>query len=253
MDKKISIGIIGYGDFTRVICEQLADKADIIIYSRSNPPGKRSHGASFVTIEEALSRDIIIPSIPSQVFEEFFSAHAHLINPQALILDVCSVKVKPLAVLERLLPKTCQILGTHPMFGPASVARNGGVKGLVCVVVPVRIPAERLEHIKSYLKNELQLRVITRTADKHDREMAYVQGLSHYIGRVVDIMKIPQTELATFAYKDLLDMRFVQGSDSWDLFMSIVHENPYAAEVQAKMKEAQKILDESIESRYKRY
>lgn len=247
------IGIIGYGDFTRVICQQLGPLADVAIYSRTHTSGRTPYGAEFASLKEVLSRDVIVPSIPSQAFEDFFSHHAHLINPQAIVVDVCSVKVKPLEVLERLLPKTCEILGTHPMFGPASVARNGGVKGLVCVVVPVRIDEKRLEQIKYYLKNTLQLRVVTRTAEKHDREMAYVQGLSHYIGRVVDIMKISQTELATFAYKDLLDMRFVQGSDSWDVFMSIVHENPYAAEVQAKMKEAQKILDGCIERRKKDY
>ena len=41
-------------------------------------------------------------------------------------------------------------------------------------------------------------------------------------------MAIPESALATLAYDDLLDMKHIQGSDSWELFASIVQENPYA-------------------------
>ena len=76
--------------------------------------------------------------------------------------------------------------------------------------------------------------------------MAYVQGLSHYIGRVMDIMEIPDTPLATMAYEDLLDMKRIQGGDSWDLFMSIMHENPYAVSVQANFEQACRQLNDDL-------
>ena len=61
--------------------------------------------------------------------------------------------------------------------------------------------------------------------------MAYVQGLSHFIGRTMDELAIPDSPFATMAYEHLLDMKRIQGGDSWELFRSIMHENPYAAAV----------------------
>lgn len=123
--KKYQIGIIGYGDFTKVMLEYLAPYADIVVSSRSRDSGDAGFGASFALVSEVLSRDIIIPSIPAQFFEDFFTQNHALINPSALVIDVSSVKTRPLEVLQRLLPETCQIVGTHPMFGPASIAKNG--------------------------------------------------------------------------------------------------------------------------------
>ncbi len=76
--------------------------------------------------------------------------------------------------------------------------------------------------------------------------MAYVQGLSHYIARVMDAMDIPESELATLAYEDLIDMKHIQAKDTWDLFESIMHDNPYALEVNELFKKAQLKLDEQI-------
>jgi prephenate dehydrogenase len=245
---KYQIGIIGYGDFTKVMLEYLAPYADIVVSSRSRETGDAGFGARFKPLSEVLSCDIIIPSIPAQFFEEFFTQNRDFINPGALVIDVSSVKIRPLDVLQRLLPETCQIIGTHPMFGPASIAKNNGIKGLRCVVCPVRVPNEKFSSIKQLLQTNLKLEVLERTPEQHDREMAYVQGLSHYIGRVMDCMKIPESELATLAYEDLLDMKKIQGGDSWDLYASIMLQNPYAAEVNAQFKQACDLLDEKLSS-----
>lgn len=243
---RLTVGIIGTGDFTGLMTEYLAPYADIVVSSRSRDTGDAGFGAKFAPLADVLAQPIIIPSIPAQFFEEFFTQNAHLVNPDALVVDVCSVKMKPLAVLERLLPKSCQILGTHPMFGPASVAKNGGIQGLKCVVSSVRIPEERLARAQAFIQDTLQLRVINKTPEEHDREMAYVQGLSHYIGRVMDGMAIPESEISTLAYDDLLDMKKIQGGDSWDLFKSIIEENPYAKEVNREFKKACETLDKKI-------
>jgi prephenate dehydrogenase len=246
MSDKYKIGIIGYGDFSGLMIEYLSPYADIVVSSRSKSEGDAGFGARFAPLEEVLSQPIIIPSIPSQHFESFFETHRGIINPSAVVIDVCSVKVRPLEVLERLLPSTCQIIGTHPMFGPASVRRNGGITGLKCVVCPVQASDELVESVRTLLGATLGLTLIDRTPDQHDKEMAYVQGLSHYIGRLMDTMDIPDTELSTIAYQDLLDMKKVQGGDSWELFRSIMTDNPYAKEINQQLKSATVELDTKI-------
>lgn len=244
--KRFSIGIIGYGDFTKLMLEHLAPYADIVVSSRTHEEGEAGFGAQFASLNDVLARPIIIPSIPSQFFEAFFTEHAADVNPDATVIDVCSVKVKPLEVLEQLLPKTCHIIGTHPLLGPASVEKNHGLKGLRCVVSRVRASDEAYSVLESFLSEELGLKIIEKTPSEHDKIMAYVQGLSHYIGRVMQVMDIPDTELSTFAYDDLLDMKRIQGGDSWELFESIMHENPYAFEVNQDFKEAMAELDKKI-------
>jgi prephenate dehydrogenase len=242
---KYHIGIVGYGDFTKLMIEHLAPYADIVVSSRSVQMGDAGHGAKFALLEEVLNQPIIIPSIPSQFFESFFAAHTDKIRRDALVIDVCSVKVKPLETLKRLLPSTCTIVGTHPLFGPASVAKNGGLHGLKCVVCP---DGEAADEVRAFLVTQLGLEIIGKTAEEHDRDMAYVQGLSHYIGRVMGIMDIPDSPLATLAYDDLLDMKRIQGTDSWELFESIMTENLYAREVNEEFKRACRKLDETISS-----
>ena len=232
------IGIIGYGDFSKVLIEILSPYASIVVSSRSSVSGDAGHGAIFAPNDDVLGSDVIIPSIPAQFLEEFFTAHRPLVNPMSLVVDVASVKVRPLEALERILPASCQLLGTHPMFGPASITKNGGLKGLKCVVCPVRVDSGVENSIVTFLKNQLGLEVIYKTADEHDREMAYVQGLSHFIGHTLDEMGIPSSNISTMAYDDLLGLKNVQGGDSWDLFCSIVRENPYASEVQDRFVEA---------------
>ena len=241
--KKFQIGIVGYGDFTKVMLEHLEPYADIIVNSRSHNSGEAGHGAHFKSLKEVLNQPIIIPSIPSQFFEKFFTENKQYINPTALVIDVCSVKIKPLQVLEKLLPETCQIIGTHPMFGPASITKNNGIKNLPCVICPIRVKTEVFDEVTYFLGNTLRLKILDRTPDEHDREMAYVQGLSHYIGRVMDYMQIPDSQLSTLAYDDLLDRKKTQGGDSWDLFESIMEENPYAKAVNQAFKAACKNLD----------
>lgn len=237
--KKYNIGIIGYGDFTKVILEHLEPFAAMVVSSRSHKSGDAGFGATFAPINEVLSQSIIIASIPSQFFEEFFSAHRKLINPDALVIDVCSVKVKPLGILEEQLPNSCSIIGTHPLFGPASIEHNKGIQGLKCVVSKVRASEDTLETLYQLLQEELGLKIIHKTADEHDKEMAHVMGLSHFIGRTMKSMDITTSELSTLAYEDLLDMKRVQGEDSWDLFYSIMKENPYTEEVIEQFKRAQ--------------
>lgn len=247
--QKYQIGIVGYGDFTKVLLEWLEPYAEIIVSSRSQSEGDAGHGAQFAPLDEVLARPIIIPSIPSQYFEHFFSTNKRLINPEALVIDVCSVKVKPLAALEKLLPEQCSIIGTHPLFGPTSIKKNAGIKGLRCVVSNIRSTDEQYQNLLDLLSQKLELQVLERTPEEHDKEMAYVQGLSHYIARVMDIMDIPKSELSTMAYDDLYDMKMVQAKDTWDLFESIMHENPFALELNKQFKKAQKELDLKLNGR----
>ena len=221
----------------------LSPYANILVATRQKNP-KTDLKCRFVDDVEALSQEIVIPSIPAQFLESYISQHANNVRPGTLVVDVCSVKVKPVEILKRLLPPEIQILATHPMFGPSSAAES--LAGQRIMLAPVRIDPQHYQQIKTFLGDTLGLQVIETTPEEHDRVMAYVQGLSHYIGRVMDIMKIPNTALLTSAYEDLLDMKKIQGGDSWELFESIMLHNPYARSVHDEFRQACQQLDAKL-------
>ncbi|MCA9332918.1 prephenate dehydrogenase/arogenate dehydrogenase family protein [Candidatus Saccharibacteria bacterium] len=239
-----AIGIIGFGDFSRLMVKELSPYFKVYVATRSTPKNIDKFSCEFTTVEEVLKLDTIIPSMPSQFIGKFFIDNLVHINPKALIIDVCSVKLNPVKILTEVLPKTCEILATHPMFGPVSAAE--GIKGLQIMMFPARLETYKYKQIMKFVSEELGLRIVECTPEEHDRELAYVLGLTQYIGRAAEIMDIPETKLRTNAYDDLLDMKKIQGKDSWELFESIMNDNPYATEVNQALKKAMEQLDTKL-------
>lgn len=239
------VGIVGFGEFSRLMVRELSPYFEILVSTRRVPENPESFACKFVSNKELLAQEIIIPSMPSQFLRGYFTANKDLVNKEALIIDVCSVKVEPVATLLDVLPESCEILATHPMFGPFSAAN--GIAGLQIMVHPTRIEDNKYSQIKNLLSDQMKLKVIECTPEEHDKQLAYVLGLTQYIGRVTQIMDIPDTTLKTSAYEDLLDMKRIQGNDSWELFESIMKDNPYWTEVNKKLKSAIKELDDKLE------
>lgn len=223
-----TLSIIGFGDFARLMVKELSPYFEVMVSTRKQPESSDLN-CKFVDTKTALGQEIIIPSMPSQFLEEFFLNNLEYLNPKSLVIDVCSVKVKPVEILTRILPKSCMILATHPMFGPFSAAK--GLDGLQIMTYPVRITGDYYSEIKNFLSSKLKLNIVECSPEEHDKELAYVLGLTQLIGRASQNLKIPETILRTRAYDDLLDMKNVQGNDSWELFESIVRDNPYCKQV----------------------
>jgi prephenate dehydrogenase len=95
------------------------------------------------------------------------------------------------------------------------------------------------------------LNVLERTPVTHDKQMAYVQALTHFIGRSINQMDIPDVEQKTPAYQYLLDIKRNLGQDSMDLFLTIEIENPFAKEVREHFLQELQVLNSYLEN-YKR-
>ncbi len=239
------LGIIGYGPFSRLMIQHLQDDYEILVSSRD--PSSKSKGMlrfEFVDVKTALAQDVLILGMPAQFIAAFLRRHTPLINPHALVLDVCSVKQKPLQDMVQFLPKTCEIIGTHPVFGPESAA--AGIHGMRVVLCPVRCQPKTLAKLTTYLSSK-NLVVVEKTAEEHDKAMAYVLALTQYIGRALQQIDAYDFELTTPAYEDLMDMRVVQGNDSWDLFYSVMRLNPEAKGVIKQLRRAFDMLDKQLD------
>jgi len=96
------------------------------------------------------------------------------------------------------------------------------------VVCPVR--SRRYEQVAAFGRF-LGLKVTVTTPEEHDREMAYVQALTHLIGRSLVNIGIPDEHLKTPSYQHLLELCALIGADTFELFTAIQTQNPFAEEV----------------------
>lgn len=229
----MTLGIIGFGAFSELMVRHLKPYFTIYVYSRRDIKKKaRNLGVKVGNLEQVAGCDIVIVGVVVQYFEQTLRKISKFIKPNALVIDVCSVKIKPAKLMQKYLPKSAQILATHPLFGPQSGAN--GIKGLRVVVCPIRINAQNLAKIKYLLKNKLKLTVLQKTPQEHDKQMATVQALTHFIGRAINDLKIAESDQSTVAYNHLLKVKELLGQDSDELFLTIERENPYAKTVREK-------------------
>ncbi len=215
-----NIGLIGVGSFGEFMLPYLKKYGFVHAYDKTT----KYEIWYTASIKGAASCDLIIYSVPAQNLEEVLIKTKDYIKKDAFAIDVCSVKAKPCKLMKKYLPKGTEIIGTHPLFGPES-AKNG-LEGHSLVLCPVR--TNRLEKIACFIEDNLKLKVIVTSPEEHDRQMAYVQGISHLLARALNKIDSPCKTQRTAAYDILLKFREMLGNDSDALYETIQKENPYA-------------------------
>lgn len=236
-----TLGLIGFGQFGRLAASSLKPHFDVLVSDAADDAAKAAAaiGVAFGSLEQAASRDVVIVAVPVRAMQGVFAAIAPLLKPGALVIDVGSVKMLPAQWMLETLPPHVDIVATHPLFGPQS-AREG-LAGLRLVVCPIR--GDRTECVADFGRS-LGLTVSVTSPEEHDREMAYVQALTHLIGRSLVNMNIPDEQLKTPSYQHLLELCGLIGGDTFELFTAIQTQNPFAAEIAGTfVTEAQGLLD----------
>ena len=234
------LGLVGFGQFGQLAARLLKDHFAIVVtdVAPTAEAAARAAGVQFGTLEEAAGCEIVVVAAPVAAMRGVFAAIAPHVRPGALVADVGSVKMLPVKWMQELLPEHVDIVATHPLFGPQS-ARDG-LAGLRFVVCPIR--GERHERVAAFGRS-LGLAVTITSPEEHDREMAYVQALTHLIGRSLVNIGIPDEQLKTPSYQHLLELCGLIGADTFELFTAIQTQNPFAPEVaKAFVDQAQALL-----------
>ena len=142
------IGIIGFGRFGKLTARYLAQDFEVFVF---NPTDKsdaiEETGARKATLKTVCQQNIVILCVPISKFKEVLVEIRPMLNPDALVVDVCSVKVYPTRWMIESLPATVSILATHPIFGPDSASDS--LKGRKIFLSPVRIGEHQYQKIKT--------------------------------------------------------------------------------------------------------
>lgn len=236
-----TLGLVGFGQFGQLAAERLKPHFDILVSDTTDRSAEAAAiGVAFGTMDEAAAREVVIVAVPVRVMQATFQAIAPHLQPGALVVDVGSVKTLPVKWMLESLPSHVDIVATHPLFGPQSA--RAGLEGQRLVICPVR--GERHHKIAELARSFGLVPSIT-TPEEHDQEMAYVQALTHLIGRSLVNLNIPDEALKTASYQHLLELCRLIGDDTFELFTAIQTLNPYAADVAASfVAQAQGLLDQ---------
>lgn len=230
--KSRTLGILGYGAFGRLMAAHLGRHFDVIVHDPRSPEagGDPETGVRFAGQAEVAACDVVVLAAPVDQFRAAARAIRDHLRPEALLLDVGSVKVLPAAVLQEELPDHANIVCTHPLFGPQSASR--GLKGLKLALCPLR--GGKGPDVKAFLEEAFGLEVIVTTPEEHDRELALVQGLTHLIARVLVGMEPLPSRMTTLSFDLLMDAIGMVRDDPPGVFLAIERDNPYSREVRER-------------------
>ncbi|MEK7522723.1 MAG: prephenate dehydrogenase/arogenate dehydrogenase family protein [Patescibacteria group bacterium] len=215
-----TIAIVGLGRFGKILKELLENDFKLIIIGRNNP-------------SDIVAADVIFYCVPISAFESVIKSHKKYFKDDNLLIDVLSVKMHPKKIFEKHLQglKT-QALLTHPMFGPDS--SMNGFSGLPLIMDKFKADEENYNFWKDYFTNK-GLKIIEMTAQKHDQLAANSQGLTHFIGRLLEKFDLKPTEIDSLGTKKLQEAMGQTCNDTWQLFSDLQKYNPYTKQMRIKL------------------
>lgn len=229
-----SVSIIGFGRFGQTLYRLLKDDFDVTIYSRNDVNDKNL--PSTQDLKKAYQSEVIFYAVPISSFEEVISSHKKYFRDEHLLIDVLSVKMHPAEVFQKYLNnyKTQAIL-THPMFGPDS--SKEGFEGLPIIMDKFKVDNNTYNFWKDYFKNK-KLSVIELSPKEHDLLAANSQGLTHFIGRLLEEIDIKESPIDSSGAEKLLQIKEQTSNDSMQLFTDLQHFNPYTKSMRLRLGEA---------------
>ncbi|MCK5420448.1 MAG: prephenate dehydrogenase/arogenate dehydrogenase family protein, partial [Desulfobacterales bacterium] len=236
---------IGFGRFGKLTARYLAEDFEVLVFNRTaKSTGIKEVGARASSLKNVCRQKIVIVCVPISTLKQVLVEIGPLLKKDAVVVDVCSVKVYPSQWMKALLPETVSILATHPIFGPDSASDS--LTGRKIFLSRIRISKKQYQKIKSYLASK-ELVIIESTPEDHDEQIAISLALTHFIGRTLSEFSADRLNIDSEGYKRLLHILDVVEHDTWQLFYDMHRYNPYAKEKRAAFMQAMQKINERLE------
>ena len=196
-------------------------------------------GRSTALKSEDLARqcELVIVSVPVRNTVRVINKIAPILKPGQLLCDFTSLKVKP---IEAMLKSEADVVGLHPMFGPTV----SSLKSQTIIVCPARVEDAALQKLVAVFRKE-GARCTIATPEEHDRMMAVVQGLTHYVTlcmaesiRRLGVDIETTQEFTSPVYQIELSLIGRLLSQDPELYADILQQNPYVPEVLATCRQS---------------
>ena len=233
------VSIIGFGRFGAMLHSLLSKGFEVDVFDKNSIDNS---DVNEVSLEDALQNETIFIAVPIRDFENLVKDISKKISSGKTVIDVCSVKVFPKKVMLDNLSDETDIIATHPLFGPDSLKDSGSVM----TMESVRNTFGRYDFWKNYFESQ-NISIEEISAEEHDMMAARSQGLTHFVGRVIDDFGTNQTRIDTEGYKALHKLVNQTCNDTWELFEDIQNFNPFTEKMISELNESFEKISEIIE------
>ncbi|MGC8817421.1 MAG: prephenate dehydrogenase/arogenate dehydrogenase family protein [Candidatus Hadarchaeum sp.] len=239
------IAVIGVGEMGRRLAKFCKRLGEVVVSDVNRSKARRL--AAELRVEAApgkkavASADIVFIAVPISKTPKVLLGAAEQAQKGALLVDVASVKLEVVKTMEKIKQEV-ELVSMHPLFGPgASRLKNKDV-----VVIPVR-PGEKYQRLRRFLERS-GARVIEMDAESHDRTMAVVQCLSHFVllGYVQTLRSLGgkiSGRMRTPIFSALVDLAKAAAAGRPELYLEIQQQNKYAGPARCSALEAFHSLD----------
>jgi exosome complex component RRP43 len=238
----LKIGIIGFGKFGQFLGKTFAKNNHVYCVDKDDMSAvAKELGCTYYPLYDLnsfskLDLDVIVLSVSIISFEDVLRMLPKDMLKGKLIADVLSVKVHAKETMLDMLPSDCDIVCTHPMFGPESGKFGWG--GLPFLYDRIRIKnVDRCERFLSLWESE-RCKMIEMSCEEHDQYAANSQFITHLTGRILWQQNLVPTPIDTKGFQTVLNLVENTCKDSFDLFFGLYFYNTYAGVQLAKIREA---------------
>jgi prephenate dehydrogenase len=242
---KETVALLGYGRFGRSLAQLLSDAG---VTHRAYDPGvavpAESRAASLG--ELVAGATLVVVAVPVARVRSALLDLRPLLDRSQVVVDVGSVKVLPAAAFEEALGTAIPWCGSHPLFGPVSLAM--AERPLRVVVCPALAHPEASARVREFYEH-IGCEVIEQTAEGHDRVMAHTHALTFFVAKgMIDAGAGMEVPFAPPSFQAIARAIEVVRSDAGHLFAAIARENPFAAEARKRLVEALTAIDHALDA-----
>lgn len=245
--KKISI--VGFGRFGKTLYRLLKEDFSITIFQRKPLTQEEKKLLNTTTVvvdnlQEVYKNEVVFFAVPISSFASVIKTHKKYFRKDQLLIDVLSVKVHPKKIFEKYLKKSpTRFLLTHPMFGPDS--SKDGFQGLPLILSHGTEDPKDYEFWKKFFE-EKRLQVVELSSEEHDKLAANSQGLTHFIGRLLERMHVKKGPIDSLGTQKLLEIKEQTCNDTWQLFTDLQTHNPYTKHMRISLGKAYNSLFQQL-------
>lgn len=240
----MKVGIVGLGSFGKLIAQLAPKNVELVSYDIN---GGSIEGVKKVALAELAHADVIFLAIPLQAYASFLTKLEPVIRPETLLVDVCSVKVRPAQLIAKYLSGHQNVLLTHPLFGPQSVA-PGKTAGRELIVT--KSNGEKAQKLLNYCQKELKLTIRHATNEDHDKAMAQVHALTFFVAHGLSRANVGDgVPYVTPSFGSLLELVKLDKTHTESLFNTIQLGNPYAQEARETLIENFKLVEKELRTK----
>ncbi len=239
------VGVLGHGRFGAALCELLEEAGFAV--AAWDPAARVPESRRFGGLQDVVAgARFVVLSMPVQAQRSTLESITSLLNEQQIVIDVGSVKVGPESLMAELLGDRVPWVATHPLFGPASLARKE--RPLRVVACPNPLHPAAFRSVTGLLRR-LGCTVIEQEAQEHDRAMAAAHALPFFVAKgLLDAGARFESEVVPPSARGIAALLRAVRADAGHLLGTLNRANPYASELRKEFISALVALDELLDT-----